>query len=65
MTVGELIKVLSDYPFDLPVLVTGEYQGEGGCETCGYGGTEIFERTIDDVIDLESKLHIVVGRSWP
>jgi hypothetical protein len=53
MTVKELIKKLEEVK-DENSLVFVQYQGAGGCDTCGYGGE--VEEEVTGIDDLGGKI---------
>ena len=58
MTIAELIKKLQEYPENHNVFI--EYQGSGGCGTCGYGDGVEAEIEVEGIVDLETKVIISV-----
>ena len=65
MTVPDLIEKLKKMVADNPKLnkakVQVEYQGDGGCESCGYGGEELGEVSENKIYDFDNRLVISVA----
>lgn len=53
MKVHELIKKLHEFDPDATVMI--EHMDNDGCDTCGWGATEIHS-DIQNIIDLETKV---------
>lgn len=58
MKVRDLIKKLSQFDDDKEVYIT--HPGNDGCETCGYGASEV-ESNDFTVVDMESKVWLSIS----